>query len=1027
MGKKAAILICLILVVGGSLLLAACSGTELESAYSDVVEEFYGDGMSYISLYAAPSGASGFTDKLRADKKIVVDNRIAGSHITGLYVPAGESVRITIPASTVTYESSVSVIGSDGAEILNHQLIRSENVITCEKGGILLFNIGESSVSENLSPIEITVSGAMPAPFYRYGLDSSDGLGDLAEYGDMLVPLDCGNVRFYIPASELSGVTSLKEVMSWWRSAAGFAADALSAARTDGNIRPLKIYYTSSANPETDISLTQSDMDGLFSYNALTQTAAGLSVLEKIGSELAGERQDGDLLGTLAAYNAYMMLKDSFVIYDESGASEQAELYFSNGYAVLEKMMSGVSDNPVLDVMLCLMHSGGTELSNDFISRFTSGVNAEEIADNAAAAFGVNACAFISDMLGESVTPGEEYAEAEEYIPVFNYYTRAVRDENEQNGYKVYAGDTHYVDFAGKTIVYGGSVTGISVEGSNGWEKRDDGYYYTALSENVRDGYTLTVTIEVGGVKTEYVSYGDISLNVNAASYSLYTSLPLKTENGAITQEAFDDAVDIYGDHTPEYTRSLDTADCGAGAYEGAEIGSDTYTFSVTSFNFEVEEDGVYTFSMINSDTGFCYYRVDFGVGDYEFTMFANYVPVPTLGLLSHTEELKAGYVYRFDIYLLQPGISNGLELYVSRDGGEYEKAGAEYMSFPGTSKSQQMEYIAPQLSLQGLAYPDTLYMKADTSAWTGTVGDGARAVSGEQGAVLDGDLGMSSVYALGTDSSGSYTLEFANTRLDYVRIYAATDGVTYSVEALKDGWTTVASGLTGNAELALSGEYTAIRLTFTGSGTLSIREVEAGNTIDNCTFVPHTSGDIWYEGNWSRMTGGVSVNGSVAQNTGGNAYAEYSFYGDEVAVIATTAPVYGDAVIYIDGKKYSEISLTSENYVYQAIVFYAKLDEVGNHTIRIESKDGDTINIDALAYSESEYDPSNVSAPFNPYYLFILLGIVVAGVAVCAVLDYKAKHKKKVGKDVAPQDDPGRTEECSGTEEAGEDKKRNS
>lgn len=99
----------------------------------------------------------------------------------------------------------------------------------------------------------------------------------------------------------------------------------------------------------------------------------------------------------------------------------------------------------------------------------------------------------------------------------------------------------------------------------------------------------------------------------------------------------------------------------------------------------------------------------------------------------------------------------------------------------------------------------------------------------------------------------------------------------------------------------------------------------------------------------------------------------------------------------------------------------------MGNHTIRIESKDGDTINIDALAYSESEYDPSNVSAPFNPYYLFILLGIVVAGVAVCAVLDYKAKHKKKVGKDVAPQDGSGRTEECSGTEEAGEDKKRNS
>lgn len=1015
MRKKAAIIITVLAVLACSLLLAACSGTELESVYSGVVEEFYGDGMTYTSQYSAPSNAVEFKDMPRADKKIVADNRIAGSHITGLYVPAGESVMITIPSSTVTYESSVSVIGSDGSVVHTEPLMRSRNVITCNKGGILLYNIGESSVSDNLNPIEISISGAMPAPFYRYGLDSSDDLGDLTVYGDMLIPLDCGNVRFYVPASQLKDATSLKSVMSWWRSAVGYTASALSASRTDGNIQPVKAYFTSLSNGETDVNLTAEDMEGAFSYSSLTNTPAGLSVLKKVGASLAGERQDGELLGTLAAYNAYMMFKDSFVIYDESGAGAQADLYFSNGYAVLNKMISGMSDNPLLDVMLCLMHSGGTELSNDFIAQFTSGVTAGEIANNAAEVFGVNASAFISDMTGESVTLGEEYAETKEYIPAFNYYTRTVRDQNEQNGYKVYAGDTHRVDFASKTIIYGGTVTDVSVLGSNGWEKREDGYYYTALSENVCDGYTLTVTAEVGGKSAEFVSYGDISLNVNAAAYSLYTSLPLDTVNGAITQDAFDNAVDIYTDYTPEYTRSLGTADCGAGAYEGEEMANDKYTFSVTSFNFEVQEDGVYNFSMINSDTGFCYYRVDFGVGDYEFTMFANYVPVPALGLLSHTEELKAGYVYRFEIFLLQPGISNGVELYVSKDGGEYEQVAAEYMSFPGTSKSQQMEYTSPQVSLQGLAYPDTLYMKADTSAWSGSLGGDAEAVSGERGAVLDGDLGMSSVYALSTQSQGGYTLEFDKTQLDYIRVYAGTRGVTYSVEVLGGEWTTLKSGLTGNAELSADGEFSAIRLTFTGSGTLEIREIEAGNTIDNCTFVPHTSGDIWYEGNWSRMTGGVSVNGSVAQNKGDNAYAEYNFYGDEVAVMSTTAPVYGNAVIYIDGKKYAEISLTSEAYVYQAVVFYAKLDEVGNHTIRLEAKGDDTINIDALAYSEGEYDPSNVSAPFNPYYLFIILAIVAVGVAVCAVLDYRNKHKKKGGskkdKKQPPADEPSAQE----------------
>lgn len=994
MGKKAAITICLLLVLVSALILTACSSTELESGYSDVVEEFYGDGMSYISSYAAPIDASEFKDMPRVDKKLVIDNRISGSHITGLYLPAGESVTITIPSSVTTHKSYVAVLSADGTLTEQSELVRQNNTLTSVKGGILLYFIGEAGVSEQLSPAEVYFSGAMPAPFYRYGLDSSDDLGDLSAYGDMLVPLDCGNARFYIPASKLNGISGLKEAMEWWRSAVGATAQALSATRTDGNTQPLKIYFSSSSNKETDISYSVLEAEELLSRSSLGTTSAGLALLEKTGEVLAKDREP--LSGRLAAYNAYMLLKDSFVIYDEN-AAERDRLYFSNGYAVLERIISGTSNDKLADTALCLMHSGGTKSSITFIDMLSS-ASADDIVKAAKEAFGVNASDFVSEQLGESISADilQEVKDLPAYRPVFNYYTRCVTDENEQNGYKVYAGDTHFVDFAEKTLVYGGKVTEVSVQGSNGWEKRDDGYYYTALSENVRDAYTLKVVAEADGKSEEYISYGDISLNVNAAAYSMYTSLPLDTENGAITQQAFDNAVDIYSDYTPEYTRSLGIADCGYGAYDGEDIDSNSYTFSVTSFNFEVEEDGVYKFSIINSDTGFCYYRVDFGVGDYEFTMFQNYVPVQQLGLLSHTEELKAGYVYRFDIYLLQPGISNGLKLYVSKDGADYEQVGSEYMSFPDTSKSQQMEYISPSLSLQGLAYPDTLYMKVPASDWMGTVGGDASVVSGEHGAVLDGDLSMSGIYKLQTSSEGSYTLEFKNTQLDYIRIYADTQGVSYSVEVKGEEWICLREGLTGNAELSADGEFSAIKLTFKGSGSLSIREIEAGNTIDNCTFVPHTSGDIWYEGNWSRMTGGVSVNGSVAQNTGKNAYAEYNFYGDEVAVMATTAPIYGNAVIYIDGKKYSEISMTSENYSYQTVVFYAKLDEVGEHTIRVESKDGDTINIDALAYSAGQFDPSKVTAPFNPYYLFILLAVVVAGVVVCVILDHRTKHRKK-------------------------------
>lgn len=999
--KKFAVVIFVVLLLGALLAgAAACSGTELESGYSDVVEEFYGDGMSYISSYAAPAGAVQFKDKPRVDKKIVIDNRISGSHITGLYLPAGESVTVTVPSSVVTHESSVAVIDGEGRETERVMLMHEENVLTSQKGGILLYYIGGAGVSERLSPTEIYFSGAMPAPFYRYGLDSSDDPGDLSAYGDMLVPLDCGNLRFYLPASLLDGVSGLKQALEWWRSAAGVAAQALSATREDGNMQPLKVYFTAQGNAETDVLFASNGVKDMLSASELGSTSAGLALLERAGERFAGERADAELLGRLAAYNAYMLLKDSFVIYDESSAAERDELYFSNGYAVLQRVMAGESLDKKADVMLCLMHSGGTGASAVFLDMLTAGVTADEIVRAAGEAFGVNAAAFAEKELGESVSAQvkEKVKDLPAYRPVFNYYTRSVKDENRQNGYKVYAGDTHKVDFAGKTLVYGGEVKSVTLEGSNGWQQRDDGYYYTALSENVRDGYTLTVTAAADGKEFEYISFGDISLNVNAASYRLYTDIPVeKAEDGTLTAEAIDKAVDIHEEYSPAYSLSLAEANCGSNAYGGERVSSNIYTFSVTSFNFEVEEDGMYTFSMANTDTGFCYYRVDFGVGDYEYTMFGNYVPVQQPGLLSRTEELKAGYVYRFDMYLLQPGVSNGLTLYVAKDGGEYQPVGAEYMSFPGTSKAEQMEYTAPAISLQGSAYPDTLYMKEDASAWTGVRGEGVTAVSGEPDAVCDGDL--SSVYVLSAQTGGNYTLNFnAELPLDYIKIFAAASGVTYAAEVYDGEWHRLAEGLNGDAELFCEGSFSALRLAVSGSGTLEIREIEGGEAITNCTYVPHTSSDIWYEGSWLRMTGGVSVNGSVAQNNGGRAYAEYNFYGDEVAIMATIGPQYGGGTVYIDGKKYGEISLFGEEVSYQTVVFYAQLENTGEHTVRLEAARGEKVNIDAIVYSEGEYDPTGAAMPFNPYYLLILAAIVVIGVVVCAILDHRNRHKKARG-----------------------------
>ena len=145
-------------------------------------------------------------------------------------------------------------------------------------------------------------------------------------------------------------------------------------------------------------------------------------------------------------------------------------------------------------------------------------------------------------------------------------------------------------------------------------------------------------------------------------------------------------------------------------------------------------------------------------------------------------------------------------------------------------------------------------------------------------------------------------------------------------------------------------------------------------------------------------MTGGVSVNGSVAQNNGGRAYAEYNFYGDEVAIMATIGPQYGGGTVYIDGKKYGEISLFGEEVSYQTVVFYAQLENTGEHTVRLEAARWEKVNIDAIVYSEGEYDPTGAAMPFNPYYLLILAAIVVIGVVVCVILDHRNRHKKARG-----------------------------
>lgn len=995
-----------------ALILSACTGASLDVNYTDAVEEFYGDGMSLAHVYSAPESAAEFKSNPRVYKRIMIDNRINGSHITGLYLPKGESVTVTIPEQERTSNHSVTLIASDGELIKEVGLTQpSLSISAGDEGGILLFNIGARSVDTQLKPFLVTFDGAMQSPYYRYGLDSEDDLSDCASYGDIPALIDGGNIRFYIPCSSLKQVKSLKEAISWWRSVCGYIKLSISQNRMDGNNSPVRVYFTDKSNDDCDVHMAEDSLTSLFDINKLGNTDAGLDVMLSVArceSDKSGisvnAAQFSQELAELAAYNSYMFHKDYFNIFDS--ASDKSGVFFSNGYSVLKSIDSGLADDDkTLYALLCFMHSFGTDKMSQFIDTFTQGSEFsgyDRIVSAAADVFGIDASTFISQVCG--VTPGDKvvsYAGAyDTYIPIFNYYTRVCEGDNYGIGKRVYFGYASEFDFRATTEVYGGSVVSATVSDNSGnWTAQGGVHIYKSSSEYVSDGYSLTIDAVADGKAITCVSYGAMSVNVDAAQYTLYSDVPYRT---------MEDAIKGYSSATPSYATALDKAVCGIEAY-AEEDDNTKYSFAVTRFNFEPTKDGTYRFYLVNTTSGFCYYRVVFGVGDYSAVMFDGNIPV--IGgsyALYKSEDLKGGYVYNFAIYMLQPEGANGSSLLVSEDGGKTMRLiTADDMSYPGTKKSDMRPYKSPIYASQGLAYPDNLYIDADNSAWRITEGgSGYRHYGGDLSLLNNGKtVGGAHVcqFEFYDDASMYVDAQFETIReINYVRIYGIIEDVDVRLRLtnIKGEYeyvelSGVDNAYNANAYMArCDGIYVAARLEFNGKGTAQLSELTAGIMMEDCVYVPHSSTSIWYEGHWMRKSGCIAVNGGINQNTADKSHLEYSFYGDSVALLAAIGPEYGSAKIYLDNKLYDTVSFNSETVEYQRVLLYKVFDKLGTHTVRIEPVKGNTVNIDAIVYTTQDYVPGEKAIPFNPYYLLAIPAIIAAGIIICASLDLAGKGK---------------------------------
>jgi GH25 family lysozyme M1 (1,4-beta-N-acetylmuramidase) len=90
------------------------------------------------------------------------------------------------------------------------------------------------------------------------------------------------------------------------------------------------------------------------------------------------------------------------------------------------------------------------------------------------------------------------------------------------------------------------------------------------------------------------------------------------------------------------------------------------------------------------------------------------------------------------------------------------------------------------------------------------------------------------------------------------------------------------------------------------------------------------------YSGPWSNGSFSLASGGSLKFTSAKGAWAQYSFTGSSVSLVAYRGPTRGSAAVYVDGKWRGTINLNSPTYSAKQIVYATSWATNGAHKIRI-------------------------------------------------------------------------------------------
>lgn len=1007
LGFKTIIIITLLILLGVSF--SACSKENQLLFNEDTVVGRFADGMDIVSYSAAPKDAREYFDMQRVVKKIYVNNNVKGLHLTGLYLPAGESLSIEIPME-VTQVGAKIYINANTAQEEIHDLSNKKTVIQSNVGGIVDFLFeGNGTITDYFT---ITIGGCIESPYYRYGVDSKKKDGYLQSFSkeeNLLVALDCGNIRFYATNKIVSQIEDLYNTMKWWRSIIEMLNEAVELSFEDGYTAPMIVYLNNGIDSldRNVINCDEQNGNNLFDYNSLLKGTA-YPLLQKIANQKVQKSAIVSGESHLANYGEIISILSINNMIDNNLVTNDRLKLYGNSYDSLDFIIKNdlSEEEKSLAFFINLSHYFEIKHAVSIIKKFK--INSDVFGDQA----------FIDKFY--TVTSEILNYDLREYIKIFGYevssdllskndkpifvpvqteYTLNNNVNTMQMGTIVDYGVATKFDFMKEIVSPKTGWEFVSLEGSSGsWHELEKGVYnYTPDSKRLTDEFRITLKND------EYTTIllGKIAVNINVVEYKQYNNVSYRDVDKAIN-----DIDKLSSDYSDSLSKAINMQ-----VSDNVE-GGNNYAFSTTKGSLQVKESGTYTFYLKN--TGLC--RVDFGVDDYYFKMFYNYLTVQQYtDELSYEAKLEAGKVYHFSIYVLAITGTGKATLGIKRETKtDSDKSkeqsivdiGEDYLIYNGFDRGNMVYFQPPTIPINGYEKENSIINYKNTVNWK-ISGNSEQASDSKYSYLTDKD--KSTVYKSAKSgqrhdieidfgqSTGFEYLEvnIPNTSINKgdpirLKVFISDDGKTYNqIEEL------VLEKALNSFNLDAISKHVKLSFERNEDFVLEVSDIGIGDIFAQSIIVPNTSSKIEYRGLWVREEKFLSVNGSVNVSKEKNCTAKFEFYGNAFALYATKSEQFGKAKLYVDDQVYG-IDFTSKDTMCGQRIFSWNFKESGYHTIKIVPEKNNAINIDYITYIPDQAPERQPPSNSNIAMIIVIPSIVIIVGLVCIIADIAVKVRRK-------------------------------